>query len=119
MSHDSGDMLLLHFNLVQSHIGSPHSFELESGIAPLVPRGFDPACWGLYQPSPSRIDWDSSKVNTVYNRVFTTIQMHSIYVLLKCPREFPRQDLLRGWATRSDAAVTMIHAKNLISAVSR
>ena len=25
----------------------------ESGIAPLVPRGFDPACWGLNQPSPS------------------------------------------------------------------
>ena len=24
-------------NLVQSHFGSPHSFELESGIAPLVP----------------------------------------------------------------------------------
>jgi len=40
-------------NLVQSHFGSPHSFELESGIAPLVPRGFDPACWGLNQPPPS------------------------------------------------------------------
>jgi len=25
-----------------------------SGIAPLVPRGFDPACLGLYQPPPSR-----------------------------------------------------------------
>ena len=43
-------------NLVQSHFGSPHSFELESGIAPPVPRGFDPACWGLNQPPPSRND---------------------------------------------------------------
>ena len=41
-------------NLVQSHFGSPHSFELESGIAPLVPRGFDPACCGLNQLPPSR-----------------------------------------------------------------
>ena len=27
--------------------------KLESGIAPLVPRGFDPACWGLIQLPPS------------------------------------------------------------------
>ena len=40
-------------NLVQSHFGSPPLRMLESGIAPLVPRGFDPAFWGLYQPSPS------------------------------------------------------------------
>ena len=40
-------------NLVQSHFGSPQLKRLESGIAPLVTRGFDPACWGLYQPSPS------------------------------------------------------------------
>ena len=40
-------------NLVQSHFGSLPSFELESGITPLIPRGFDPACWGLYQPPPS------------------------------------------------------------------
>ena len=40
-------------NLAQSHFGSPQLKRLESGIAPLVPRSFDPACWGLYQPSPS------------------------------------------------------------------
>jgi len=40
-------------NLVQSHFGSPPWKELESGIAPLVPRGFDPACWGLNQLPPS------------------------------------------------------------------
>ena len=38
--------------LVQSHFGSPQLKRIESGIAPLVPRGFDPACWGL---SPSRL----------------------------------------------------------------
>ena len=27
----------------------------KSGIAPLVPRGFDPACWGLIQLHPSHI----------------------------------------------------------------
>ena len=37
-------------NLVQSHFGSPPSKELESGIAPLLPLGFYPACWGLNQP---------------------------------------------------------------------
>mmetsp|Transcript_13969 Transcript_13969/g.22215 ORF Transcript_13969/g.22215 Transcript_13969/m.22215 type:complete len:125 (+) Transcript_13969:1590-1964(+) len=41
-------------NLVQSHFGSPPLKELESGIAPLVPRGFDPACWGLIQRPPPR-----------------------------------------------------------------
>jgi len=41
-------------NLVQSHFGSPPWKELESGIALLVPRGFDPACWGLIQRTPSR-----------------------------------------------------------------
>jgi len=41
-------------NLVQFHFGSPASKVLESGIAPLVPRGFDPACWGLNQLPPSR-----------------------------------------------------------------
>ena len=41
-------------NLVQSHFVSPASKVLESGIAPLVPLGFYPACWGLNQPSPSR-----------------------------------------------------------------
>ena len=41
-------------NLVQSHFGSPASKVLESEIAPLVPLGFYPACWGLNQPSPSR-----------------------------------------------------------------
>jgi len=39
--------------LVQFHFGSPPLKELESGIAPLVPRGFDPACWGLIQLPPS------------------------------------------------------------------
>jgi len=42
-------------NLVQSHFGSPASKWLESGIAPLVPRGFYPANWGLNQPSPSPV----------------------------------------------------------------
>jgi len=40
-------------NLSQSHFGSPHVRRLESGIAPLVPWGFDPACWGLNQLPPS------------------------------------------------------------------
>ena len=40
-------------NLVQSHFGSPPLKELEGGIAPLVPWGFDPACWGLIQLPPS------------------------------------------------------------------
>jgi len=40
-------------DLVQSHFGSPASKWLESGIAPLVPRGFYPTCWGLNQPTPS------------------------------------------------------------------
>jgi len=40
-------------NLVQSHFGSPPLKELESGISPLVPRGFDPAFWGLLQLPPS------------------------------------------------------------------
>jgi len=40
-------------NLVQSYFGSPQLKRLESGNAPLVPRGFDPACWGLYQLLPS------------------------------------------------------------------
>jgi len=40
-------------NLLQPHFGSPQWKELESGIAPLVPRGFDPACWGLIQLPPS------------------------------------------------------------------
>ena len=39
-------------NLVQSRFGSPSLEELESGIAPLVPRGFDPACWGLIHLPP-------------------------------------------------------------------
>jgi len=42
-------------NLVQSHFGSPASKVLESGIAPLVPLGFYPACWGLNQTSPSSL----------------------------------------------------------------
>jgi len=42
-------------NLVQSHFGSPPLKELESGIAPPVQQGFDPACWGLMiQLPPSR-----------------------------------------------------------------
>jgi len=41
-------------NLVQSHFGSPPLRMLDSGIAHLVPRGFDPAYWGLNQPPPSR-----------------------------------------------------------------
>ena len=41
-------------NLVQSHFGSPPLKELQSRIAPLVPRDFDPACWGLIQLPPSR-----------------------------------------------------------------
>ena len=41
-------------NLVQSDVESPPLQELESGIAPLVPPGFDPACWGLIQLPPSR-----------------------------------------------------------------
>jgi len=36
-------------NLVQSHFGSPQLKRIESGIAPLAPRGFDPAYWGLIQ----------------------------------------------------------------------
>jgi len=40
-------------NLVQSHFGSPQWRRLESGIAPLVPRGFDPAFWCLKHPPPS------------------------------------------------------------------
>ena len=47
-------------NLVQSHFGSPHSFELESGIAPLVQRGFDPSSWVLNQLPPSRLPKDLS-----------------------------------------------------------
>ena len=41
-------------NLVQSHFESPPLKELESGIAPLIPRGFNSACWGLIQLPPSR-----------------------------------------------------------------
>jgi len=40
-------------NLVQSHFESPASKWLESGMAPLVSRGFYPAYWGLNQPTPS------------------------------------------------------------------
>jgi len=46
-------------NLVQSHFGSPPLKELESGIAPRVPRGFDPAYWGLIQLPPSQ-SWRAS-----------------------------------------------------------
>jgi len=41
-------------NLVQCHFGSPPWTELESGIAHLVPRGFDPTYWGQIQLPPSR-----------------------------------------------------------------
>jgi len=48
-------------NLVQSHFGSPPLKELESGIAPLVPRGFDPAYCGLIQLPPRRgVSFDQS-----------------------------------------------------------
>ena len=58
-------------NLVQSHFGSPPSKWLESGIAPLVPRGFNPACWGLNQPPPSLLGpWWQSLVHG--NGVFYT-----------------------------------------------
>jgi len=40
-------------NLVQSHFGSPPLRRLESGIAPLVPRSFDPAYWGMNHLTPS------------------------------------------------------------------
>jgi len=39
-------------NLVPSHFGSPPLKELERGIAPRVPRDFDPVCWGLIQLRP-------------------------------------------------------------------
>jgi len=40
-------------NKVQSHFGSTSWKRLESGNEPLVPWGFDPACWGLNQLPPS------------------------------------------------------------------
>jgi len=58
-------------NVVQSHFGSPQLKELESGIAPLVPRGFYPACWGLNQPPPSQYDLDKlSKVSALSHRPY-------------------------------------------------
>ena len=51
-------------NLVQSHFGSPLWKELESGIAPLVPRGFDPAFWGLIQLLPS-LGFEIMKVQVI------------------------------------------------------
>ena len=39
-------------SVIRTHFGSPPLKELESGITPLVPRGFDPACWGLIQLPP-------------------------------------------------------------------
>jgi len=42
-------------NLLQSYFGSPPWKELESGIAPLVQRCFDPACCGLIQLPPSHV----------------------------------------------------------------
>ena len=52
-------------NLVQSHFGSPASKWLWSGMAPLVPQGFYPACWGLNQPPPSHTDTDTDTSDRV------------------------------------------------------
>jgi len=52
--------------LVQSHFGFPQLKKLESGIAPLVPRGFDPACWGLIQLPPSPI---GSQIKSGFSRL--------------------------------------------------
>jgi len=46
---------------LQSHSGCPQLKELESGIAPLVRRGFYPTCWGLNHPPPSPKDLQTTE----------------------------------------------------------
>ena len=64
--------------LVQSHFGSPQLKRLESRIAPLAPRGFDPACCGPATPlQPTR----HPTLSDIYIFIKRHIMFNKIYCL--------------------------------------
>jgi len=79
-------------NLVSSHFGCPQLKELESGIAPLIPRGFYPTCWGLNHPLPSPKDLQTTEtckllanyLQTTCKLLQTTCKLLANYLQTTC-----------------------------------